>query len=110
LHLWTKRPIPFSDTTETDMTIHTITLRQFEQIDGLRDAARRDTNRLCHRTGQPIRPLLTEAQHQSRLFDALIAILGFQVANDIPSLEEYADNLITDCLLGKVDVLDVEAA
>lgn len=87
-----------------------ITLQQFERIDGLRDAARRDENRLCHRTGQPIRPLLTEAQHQSRLFDALIDLLGYKAANDLPSLEEYADNLVTDCLLGKVDVLDAEAA
>lgn len=86
-----------------------ITLSQFERIDGLRIAARCDENRRCHRTGQPIPPLATEAQHQSRLFDALIDLLGYRVANDLPSLEEYADNLITDCLLGKVDVLDAEA-
>jgi hypothetical protein len=87
-----------------------ITLHQFEQIDSLRDAARRDADRRDHRTGAPIRPFLNEAQHQSRLFDALIGILGYQAANDIPSLEEYADTLITDCLIGKVAVLDGEAA
>ena len=89
---------------------HTITLQQFETIDGLRNAARRDANRTNHITGQPIRPLVTEAQHQSRLFDALIDLLGYQTANEIPDLEEYADNLIIDCLIGKVNVFDREAA
>lgn len=87
-----------------------ITLTQFEQIDGLRNCARRDLNRRSHVHGQPLRPLLTEAQHQSRLFDALIAILGYGVASEIPDLEEYADTLITDCLIGKVAVLDEVAA
>jgi hypothetical protein len=87
-----------------------ITLQQFEWIDGLRDKARRDVNRVSHITGQPVEPLLNEAQHQSRLFDALIDMLGYAVASEIPSLEEYADTLITDCLIGNVAVLDGEAA
>ena len=87
-----------------------ITLAQFEKIDGLRDRARRDKNRRSHIHGQPIRPLLTEAQHQSSLFDALTEVLGYSVTSETLSLEEYADNLITDCLIGKVDVLDREAA
>jgi hypothetical protein len=81
-----------------------ITLHHYEKIDGLRIAARRDANRRDHRTDQPIRPFLNEAQHESRLFDALIDLLGYQVANELPSLEEYADNIITDCLTGKVSV------
>ena len=87
-----------------------LTLQQFERIDGLRDAARRDANRTDHRTGQPIRPLLNEAQHQSRLFDAIIDVLGYQAACEIENLEEYADSLITDCLAGAIEVLDEEAA
>ena len=87
-----------------------ITLIQFEKIDGLRRAARYDATRRSHITGQPVRPLLNEAQHQSRLFDALIDILGYQAASGISNLEEYADNLITDCLIGKIAVLDEEAA
>lgn len=89
--------------------MNTITLQQFEQIDGLRNAARRDLNRRCHITGQLIRPLITEAQHESRLFDALINLLGYRAACEIGDLEEYADSLITDCLIGKVEVLDREA-
>lgn len=88
--------------------MQTITLSQFETIDGLRNAARRDATRVDHRTGQPLRPFATEAQHQSRLFDALIDLLGYGAACDILDLEEYADNLITDCLIGKVEVLDAE--
>ena len=84
-----------------------ITLQQFEQIDGLRNNARRDASPRSHITGQPIRPLLNEAQHQSRLFDALIAALGYSAASEIECLEEYADNLITDCLIGNVEVVDV---
>lgn len=87
-----------------------ITLTQFERLDRLRNDARHDANRRSHIHGQPIRPLLNEAQHQSRLYDALIEVLGYEAATDIPCLEEYADNLITDCLIGRVDVLDVEAA
>lgn len=89
--------------------MNTISLQQFERIDGLRNAARRDANRRSHITGAPIRPLITEAQHESRLFDALIDLLGYQVACEIGDLEEYADSLITDCLIGKVEVLDLEA-
>lgn len=86
-----------------------ITLSQFERIDRLRRAARRDANPRDHRTGQPIRPMLNEAQHQSRLFDAMIDVLGYQAASDLPSLEDYADNLITQALLCQINVVDAEA-
>jgi hypothetical protein len=87
-----------------------ITLAQFERIDGLRNAARRDLNRRSHVHGQPILPLVNEAQHQSRLFDALIEVLGYSVACEIGVLEDYADDFITACLVGKIETLDVEAA
>ena len=87
-----------------------ITLEQFERIDGLRDAARRDANARSHIHGQPIRPLFNEAQHESRLFDALIDVLGYGTASEIPVLEEYADRLITDCLIGKIEVIDEVSA
>ena len=87
-----------------------ITLAQFERIDGLRNAARRDLTRRSHIHGQPILPLANEAQHQSRLFDALIETLGYSVASKIDVLEDFADDLITACLVGRVETLDVEAA
>ena len=86
-----------------------ITLAQFERIDGLRNRARHDANSRSHIHGQPIRPLLTEVQHQSRLFDALIDAVGYANACEIEVLEEYADDLITACLTGRVETLDVEA-
>ena len=87
-----------------------ITLAQFERIDGLRNRARYDANRRSHVHGQPMRPLHTEAQHQSRLFDALIETVGYANACDIEVLEDFADDLVTACLTGRVETLDVEAA
>lgn len=86
-----------------------ITLQQFEVLNGLRNRARADMDRRSYLTGQPIRPLLNAAQHQARLFDALIEALGYQAASEIDCLEDYADNLITDCLIGKVEVVDALA-
>ena len=87
-----------------------ITLAQFERIDGLRNRARYDANRRSHIHGQPLRPLLTEPQHQSRLFDALIETVGYSAACEIEVLEDFADDLITACLTGRVETLDAEAA
>lgn len=87
-----------------------ITLAQFERIDGIRRAMLRDMSAHSHITGQPIRPVLNDAQHENRLFDAIIDLIGYADACEIGDLGEYADSLITDCLTGKVDVLDGEAA
>lgn len=75
----------------------TITLGQFEAIDGARSAMLRC---LPHE----------EARAESRLFSALIGALGFNTANDIPDVGEYADELVAACLLGCVEVEDVHAA
>lgn len=76
------------------MTLPTsITLAQFEAIDGARSAMLRAQPR-------------DEARAESRLFTALIEALGYTTANDIPTLGEYADQLITACLTGAVDVED----
>jgi len=85
-----------------------ITLSQFEQIDRLRNRARRDASARSHISGQPIRPLLNEAQHEARLYDAIIGIIGYDNAVNVADLAHYADSLITDCLIGKVDVVDAE--
>jgi hypothetical protein len=87
-----------------------LTLTQFETLDGLRNYARTDANRVSHIHGQPIRALHTDAWHQSRLFDALIEVLGYQAASDIADIEAFADDLITDCLIGKVEVIDLQVA
>ena len=85
----------------------TISLEAFERIDGLRNAARYDANRRSHIHGQPLRPLLNEAQHESRLFGALVDILGFAAAIEIDDVSEYADGLITACLIGQVETADL---
>ena len=87
-----------------------ITLHQFETIDGMRNYARTDANRVSHIHGQPIRALHTDAWHQSRLFNALIDAFGYQAASDIADLEAFADGLITDCLTGKIEVTDAQVA
>ena len=88
----------------------TISLSQFETLDGLRNYARTDACRVSHIHGQPIRALHSDAWHQSRLFDALIAVLGYEAASDIADIEAFADNLITDCLIGKVEVINAQVA
>ena len=74
----------------------TISLAHFEAIDGARRA-----QLLC----QP----QDEARAESRLFTALIEALGYTTANDIPDLGAYADELVTRCLLGSINVIDEEA-
>ena len=72
----------------------TITLGQFEAIDGARS-----TMLYC-------RPE-DEARAESRLFTILIDTLGYNTANDIPNLGAYADELVAACLIGMVEVEDV---
>ena len=73
-----------------------ITLDQFERIDALRaDLYSATTN---------------AARAESRLFDELIAVLGYQGANDIPDVGAYAAELIIACLTGRVGTIDREAA
>ena len=73
-----------------------ITLDQFERIDALRADLYAATN--------------NAARAESRMFDELIVVLGYQVANDIPDVGAYASELIIACLTGRVGTIDREAA
>lgn len=70
-----------------------ITLSQYEQIDGAYSA-------WC---------LREDAAAESRLFDALIGLLGYQAANELPSVQDYAHKLILDVMTGELGIVDVEA-
>ena len=91
-----------------------ISLTQFEQIDGIRSEMLRADRGLplsvvtFPRQAAPAAVNL--ARLESRLFDAAIEVLGYADACEIADLGEWADSLITDCLIGKVSVLDAEAA
>lgn len=91
-----------------------ISLTQFEQIDGIRSEMLRADRGLplsvvtFPRQAAPAAANL--ARLESRLFDAAIDMLGYADACEIADLGEWADSLITDCLIGKVSVLVVEAA
>lgn len=91
-----------------------ISLTQFEQIDGIRSEMLRADRALplsvvtFPRQAAPAAVNL--ARLESRLFDAAIEMLGYADACEIADLGEWADSLITDCLIGKVAILDAEAA
>lgn len=74
-----------------------ITLAQFEAVDAALNGVLRAA------AGE-------EARAESRLFSALIETVGYAAANDIAVLEDYAAELVTACLTGRVETLDVEAA
>lgn len=80
------------------MTTHPnhITLAQFERIDAALSATFYASD-------------AEAARAESRLFDALVDALGYSVASEIASLTEYAADLVTACLTGRVETLDVEA-
>lgn len=91
-----------------------ITLQQFEQIDGIRSQMLRAERALplsvvtFPRQAAPV--AVNMARLESRLFDAIIDVVGYAAASDIADLGKWADTLVTDCLIGKVSVLDGEAA
>lgn len=91
-----------------------ITLTQFERIDGIRSSMLRAERGLpasvCTFPAQMVPAACNLARMESRLFDAIIDVVGYADACEIGDLGEYADSLITDCLIGKVEVCDVEAA
>lgn len=43
------------------------------------------------------------------LLDACIEAIGYDAANDFPSAIDCAASILTDCLIGKVEVVDMEA-
>lgn len=92
----------------------TITLHHFETIDGIRSQMLRADRALplsvvtFPRQAAPV--AVNVARLESRLFDAAIDLLGYADACEIADLGEWADCLVTDCLLGKIDIIDPEAA
>lgn len=95
------------------MTTATITLQQFEQIDGLFNAClyRPDLERVM---AHPLASAeyLREVYHRPewKLFDACVEVIGLDAAQAFPSAIDCAAAILTDCLTGKVEVLDMEAA
>jgi hypothetical protein len=89
-----------------------ITLTQFEQIDGLFNACLRRPEIeavMAH-------PLASRDYVQNvyfrpewQLMDACVGVLGVEATNNFASAVDCAAHLLTDCLLGKVEVVDVEA-
>lgn len=82
-----------------------ITLSQFEKIDGALSA-------FCHaerRVDNGEDPRL-EVRAENRLLDAIISVVGYEVASEIPSLTEWAATVVCKAMTGRIEVLDGEAA
>lgn len=81
-----------------------ITLHQFEQIDGLMASLlRMGEFETCADPRGYIRT-------SNILFDALVDALGFAFVDDYASALECAAFVVTQGLLGQIEVLDAEAA
>jgi hypothetical protein len=87
-----------------------ITTTNLNKIATLRKRMLRDLNNISYLTGQRLRPQLNEAQHEARLFGALVDAFGLRFANDIADVGEFADDLATMEYLGQLEILEVEAA
>lgn len=104
--------IPHKGFNETETSMSKITLQQFEQIDGL-------FNHCRHRPeleAVSSHPLASADYIRSvyfrpewELMDACIEAIGYDAANDFPSAIDCAASILTDCLIGKVEVVDMEA-
>lgn len=92
------------------MTTTSITLQQFEAIDGLfNHCLKRPSIEQCMKHG---RETVTRMYFRPewKLLDACVDAVGLDAVNAFPSTIDCAASLLTDCLLGRVDVLDLEAA
>ena len=97
----------------TDALPTQITLAQFEAIDSLfNDCLRRPLieDVIAH-------PLASQDYIRTvfyvpewKLFDACVDAIGYDAASEYASAVECAGDLLTACLLGRVETLDVEAA
>jgi len=90
-----------------------ITLAQFERIDGLfNDCLRRpqieDVMAHPYATRDYLRTVFFAPEW--KLFDACVDAIGYPAASAYTSATECAAELLTACLIGKVETLDVEAA
>lgn len=88
----------------------TITLHQFEQIDGLRSSILRmgDIDALiAAENGAAVRDFIRAS---NRLLDACIDAIGYEAASAFVSAEACADDLIARSLLSASFVVDEVAA
>ena len=86
------------------MTLHTITLTQFEAIDGaMSSILRMGPFETCADPRSYIRA-------ENRLFDLCVEAAGFPFTNDFASSLECAATIVTRALTGQIEVLDAEAA
>lgn len=91
---------------------HSITLQQFEAIQGLFNACRYRPELeavMAHplASADYIRNVYFRPEWQ--LLDACIDAIGYDAADAFPSTIECAANILTDCYIGKTDVVDVLA-
>ena len=90
-----------------------ITLAQFETIDGLfNDCLRRPLieDVIAHPLAS--RDYLRTVFYvpEWKLFDACVEAIGYAAASEYAGAVECAADLLTACLTGRVETLDVEAA
>lgn len=84
-----------------------ITLQQFETIDGLFNAFLRRPDLdddLMQLGGDYVREVYFLPEW--KLFDACIDAIGYDAANAFPSTIDCAANILTDCYIGMCDVVD----
>lgn len=89
-----------------------ITLQQFEQIDGLFNACRHRPELeqvMAHPLASQDYLRTVYFRPEWELLDACIDVLGHEAANAFPSTIECAAAILTECLLGTREVLDMEA-
>jgi len=91
----------------------TITLQQFEQIDGLFQAC---LNRpaleavMAHPLASQDYLRAVYCRPEWELLDACIEAIGYEAANAFASTIECAATILTDALTGKVEVIDMQVA
>jgi hypothetical protein len=87
-----------------------ITLSQFETIDGLFQAClNRPELETCMKHGREATQRMW-FRPEWMLLDALVDALDLDYVNSFGSTIDCAAQVLTDALLGRCDVLDVEAA
>lgn len=90
-----------------------ITLSQFEAIDTLFNACRYRPD-LEAVMAHPLasRDYITNVYFRPewKLDDACVEAIGLEAAHAFPSAIDCAASILTDAMLGKIEVLDVEAA
>lgn len=87
-----------------------ITLQQFESIDGLfRACLNRPALEQCMKYGRKTATRMYFTP-EWKLFDACVDAIGYSAANEFSCAVDCAASILTDAMLGKVEVRDLEAA